>query len=201
MPPNSTVTEDNDKSICVSDSFHFSSFYWKESSASLAGMGMATGADGDDDSIAGAGIRSISETIDGEIPTADQAVMKVCPLLYDVALLIVLYIMRAFLHHLHRSRLTELHSHLEQPFTVANPDRVKLKFYSNVLGDNSSFIHYGKWDGLDLEQPGAYGRASEAMTDYMYRLSLGLLPHRAEANDFCYVDLGSGTGGKYIIWL
>ena len=139
MPPNSTVT-DNDKSICVSDSFHFSSFYWKESSASLAGMGMATGADGDDDSIAGAGIRSISETIDGEIPTADQAVMKVCPLLYDVALLIVLYIMRAFLHHHASFTLTELHSHLEQPFTVANPDRVKLKFYSNVLGDNSSFI-------------------------------------------------------------
>lgn len=74
---------------------------------------------------------------------------------------------------------------------------MKLKFYSNVLGDNSTFIHYGKWDGLDTDQPGAYGRASEAMTDYMYKLSMGLLPHRAECNDFRYVDLGSGTGGTY----
>ena len=87
-----------------------------------------------------------------------------------------------------------------QPLTVANrPDRVKLKFYSNVLGDNSTFIHFGKWDGLDTDQPGAYGRASEAMTDYMFKISLGLLPHRAEANDFRYVDLGSGTGGEYIL--
>ena len=44
--------------------------------------------------------------------------------------------------------------------------------------------------------PGAYGRASEAMTDYMYKLSISLLPHRAESNNFRYVDLGSGTGGK-----
>ena len=29
-----------------------------------------------------------------------------------------------------------------KPHTIANPDRVKLKFYSNVLGDNSTFIHY-----------------------------------------------------------
>ena len=82
-----------------------------------------------------------------------------------------------------------------QPLTVANPDRVKLKFYSKVLGDNSTFIHYGKWDGLDTEQPGAYGRASEAMTDYMFKISMGLLPHRAESSDLSYVDLGSGTGG------
>lgn len=69
---------------------------------------------------------------------------------------------------------------------------------SNVLGDNSTFIHYGKWDGIDLDQPGAYGMASEAMTDYMYRLSLGLLTHRAESRDFAYVDLGSGTGASAI---
>jgi hypothetical protein len=29
-----------------------------------------------------------------------------------------------------------------KPHLIANPDRVKLKFYSNVLGDNSTFIHY-----------------------------------------------------------
>ena len=93
------------------------------------------------------------------------------------------------------SSLFPLQSTMIQPFTVANPDRVKLKFYCNVLGDNSSFIHYGKWDGLDTDHPGAYGRASEAMTDYMFKISSGLLPHRAEANDLSYVDLGSGTGG------
>ena len=37
------------------------------------------------------------------------------------------------------------------------------------------------------------------MTDYMYKLSMGLLPHRAECNDFRYVDLGSGTGGTYLL--
>ena len=73
-----------------------------------------------------------------------------------------------------------------------------LQTCSNVLGDNSTFIHYGKWDGIDLDQPGAYGMASEAMTDYMYRLSLGLLTHRAEKSDFTYVDLGSGTGASAI---
>lgn len=175
MPPNSTVS---DKPICVSDSFHFSSFYWTESSVSLAGM--AGGRDGDeDDSVAGADVvnngtspnglnnvderRSRSGTIDSETDAmgpGEQPLMK--------------------------------------PLTVANPDRVKLKFYSNVLGDNSTFIHYGKWDGIDSEKPGAYGQASMAMTDYMYRLSMGLLPHRAEANDFRYVDLGSGTGASAI---
>lgn len=100
-------------------------------------------------------------------------------------------------HVLHTNILISC-SRSTQPLTVANPDRVKLKFYSNVLGDNSTFIHYGKWDGLDTEKPGAYGRASEAMTDYMFKISMGLLPHRSEANDFSYVDLGSGTGGKFL---
>lgn len=86
---------------------------------------------------------------------------------------------------------------ISQPLTIANPDRVKLKFYSSVLGDNSTFIHYGKWDGLDTDQPGAYGRASEAMTDYMYKIAVGLLPHRAESDDVRYVDMGSGTGGEW----
>ena len=124
-----------------------------------------------------------------------------------------------------------------KPYTIANPDRVKLKFYSNVLGDNSTFIHYvsfcavihclfcsiivinvkcllnagssssyhhhhhskqGKWDGLDQDAPGAYGRASEAMTDYMYNLSMSLLPHRTDSNDVQYIDLGSGTGASAI---
>ena len=56
----------------------------------------------------------------------------------------------------------------------------------------------GKWDGLDQDQPGAYGRASEAMTDYMYNLSMSLLPHRTDSNDVQYIDLGSGTGASAI---
>lgn len=174
MPPNNNPT-DTEKPICVSDSFHFSSFYWKESNASLAGLAQqaqqnesspsnARGAD--EDSVAGAGLNgrrsrstSYGSDMDSMAPS-EQPVLK--------------------------------------PFTVANPDRVKLKFYAQVMGDNSTFIHYGKWDGLDTDQPGAYGRASEAMTDYMYKLSLGLLPHRAESNDFRYVDLGSGTGATAI---
>ena len=56
MPPNSTLSDD--KPICVSDSFHFSSFYWKESSASLANLDNSTTTspptiDEEDDSIAG----------------------------------------------------------------------------------------------------------------------------------------------------
>ncbi|KAL3936084.1 MAG: hypothetical protein SGBAC_008526 [Bacillariaceae sp.] len=75
-----------------------------------------------------------------------------------------------------------------------NNDRIKLKFYAHVLGDGSENIHFGKWDGIDLDQPGAYGRAANAMTNYMFQLSLNLLPHRAEADDFRYIDLGSGSG-------
>lgn len=56
MPPNSSLSDD--KPICVSDSFHFSSFYWKESSASLANLDNSTTTspptiDEEDDSIAG----------------------------------------------------------------------------------------------------------------------------------------------------
>jgi len=177
MPPNSNLS---DKPVCFSDSFHFSSFYARESSASLAGMGRGAESGaylvaGDDDSIAGAGVVasnanngrvSRSSSIGSDVDSFADGAPTQQP---------------AF-----------------KPLTVANPDRVKLKFYSNVLGDNSTFIHYGKWDGLDTDQPGAYGRASEAMTDYMYKLSMGLLPHRAECSDFRYVDLGSGTGASAI---
>ena len=57
------------------------------------------------------------------------------------------------------------------------------------------FVLSGKWDNIDLDQDGAYGKASEQMTDYMFELALSLVPeHRRSANDFSYVDLGSGTG-------
>mmetsp|Transcript_15308 Transcript_15308/g.32913 ORF Transcript_15308/g.32913 Transcript_15308/m.32913 type:complete len:909 (-) Transcript_15308:88-2814(-) len=170
MAPNSTLTDD--KPICVSDSFHFASF-WTDSSANLAGMDRGLPL-GDNDSISGDGVAINSRNGAGRLsrnPSLGSDADSLAPMNEQPVL---------------------------KPFTVANPDRVKLKFYSNVLGDNSTFIHYGKWDGLDTDQPGAYGRASEAMTDYMYKLSMGLLPHRAESNDFNYVDLGSGTGASAI---
>lgn len=77
----------------------------------------------------------------------------------------------------------------------------KLEFYAQVMGDGTDNIHFGKWDGVDLDQPGAYGKASEQMTDYMFDLVTGLVSDAAKSsgdNDdkssFQYVDLGSGTG-------
>jgi len=71
----------------------------------------------------------------------------------------------------------------------------KLEFYAQVMGDGTANIHFGKWDNVDLEQDGAYGKASEQMTDYMFDLAVGLLSkERQGASDLTYVDLGSGTG-------
>ena len=208
MPPNSSLS---DKPICVSDSFHFSSFYWKESSASLANLGGGeddsqppTNRNDEDDSIAGLntpGRRSRGVSMGSDMDDASEAPMKVCCKTFAIVTDMMWAVHHIFIYILY-SPFSFHYMYIiynTQPFTVANPHRVKLKFYSNVLGDNSTFIHYGKWDGLDTDQPGAYGRASEAMTDYMYKLSMGLLPHRAESNDFRYVDLGSGTGGEYVL--
>ena len=80
----------------------------------------------------------------------------------------------------------------------------KIEFYAQVMGDGTDNIHFGKWDGIDLDQPGAYGKASEQMTDYMFNLVTGLVldASKKSKNDdassssssFQYVDLGSGTG-------
>ncbi|CAB9503867.1 Mycolic acid cyclopropane synthetase [Seminavis robusta] len=75
----------------------------------------------------------------------------------------------------------------------------KLEFYAEVMGDGTANIHFGKWDGIDLEEEGAYGKASEKMTDYMFDLAHSLTPEaRQSAKDFKYVDLGSGTGAAAI---
>jgi len=56
-------------------------------------------------------------------------------------------------------------------------------------------LEQGKWNDIDLEQEGAYGKASEQMTDYMFDVALTLIPEeRKTASDLSYVDLGSGTG-------
>eukprot|EP00980_Cylindrotheca_fusiformis_P018959 scaffold6350_cov117-Cylindrotheca_fusiformis.AAC.4 len=70
----------------------------------------------------------------------------------------------------------------------------KLEFYSQVMGDGTDNIHFGKWDNIDIDEPGAYGKASEQMSDWMFNLACELVPDRKETKDFSYVDLGSGTG-------
>lgn len=67
----------------------------------------------------------------------------------------------------------------------------KLEFYAQVMGDGTANIHFGKWDGVDLNEEGAYGKASEQMTDYMFDLAVKLM---GTSDKLSYVDLGSGTG-------
>lgn len=175
--PSTTLEEDTvadlagrDSPIAVSDSFHYSTFCWRSTGdlASLPTAGSPSGlpaAPGSPN-----GVNDDDETInDPGVSGYRSRANSTCG-----------------------SEFSENEVLKPQPVRL-HGDRVKLKFYSNVLGDDSENIHYGKWDGIDAEKPGAYGRASEAMTDYMFRLSMGLLPHRAEASDFEYVDLGSGT--------
>jgi len=56
-------------------------------------------------------------------------------------------------------------------------------------------IHFGKWDGIDLDAEGAYGKASDAMTDFMLKHALELLGNPEKVT---YVDLGSGSGGAAV---
>ena len=67
----------------------------------------------------------------------------------------------------------------------------KLAFYAQVMGDGTANIHFGKWDGVNLDEDGAYGKASEQMTDYMFDLAMKL---KSSEGKLSYVDLGSGTG-------
>ena len=50
----------------------------------------------------------------------------------------------------------------------------KLEFYAQVMGDGTANIHFGKWDNIDLDEEGAYGKASEQITDYMFELAAKL---------------------------
>ncbi|KAL7555948.1 hypothetical protein ACA910_015247 [Epithemia clementina (nom. ined.)] len=80
----------------------------------------------------------------------------------------------------------------------------KLAFYNEVMGDGTGNIHFGKWDGVDMDEPGAYGKASELMTDHMFEVAMGLLKRPASATSrsptaspktISLIDLGAGTGG------
>ena len=76
----------------------------------------------------------------------------------------------------------------------------KLAFYNEVMGDGTGNIHFGKWEGLDMDEPGSYGKASELMTDHMFDLALELRTnHKVSGLDtsekgLSLVDLGAGTG-------
>ena len=70
----------------------------------------------------------------------------------------------------------------------------KLEFYAQVMGDGTANIHFGKWDGVNLDEEGAYGKASEQMTDYMFDLAMKLKGSTTADEKVSYVDLGSGTG-------
>ena len=37
----------------------------------------------------------------------------------------------------------------------------KLAFYAQVMGDGTANIHFEKWDGVSLDEDGAYGKASD----------------------------------------
>ena len=87
--------------------------------------------------------------------------------------------------------------HILKPKQMKNED-IKLKVYNQVMGNKNNNIHFGKWDGIPIEEKDAYGRASEAMTDYMIGLALDMQPHRRKANDLKFVDLGSGTGAAVV---
>mmetsp|Transcript_29224 Transcript_29224/g.47974 ORF Transcript_29224/g.47974 Transcript_29224/m.47974 type:complete len:342 (-) Transcript_29224:1382-2407(-) len=67
----------------------------------------------------------------------------------------------------------------------------KLEFYAQVMGDGTANIHFGKWDNIDLDEEGAYGKASEQITDYMFELAAKL---KGGEGKISYVDLGSGAG-------
>ena len=76
----------------------------------------------------------------------------------------------------------------------------KLAFYNEVMGDGTGNIHFGKWDGVDMDEPGAYGKASELMTDHMFELATSLLKNPTDSSaagspkKLRLVDLGAGTG-------
>lgn len=59
-----------------------------------------------------------------------------------------------------------------------------------VMGDGTDNIHFGKWDGIDLEEMGACGKASEQMSDWMLKLALELAPTLKEKAVFSFVCIG-----------
>jgi hypothetical protein len=69
----------------------------------------------------------------------------------------------------------------------------KRAFYAEVMGDGTDNIHFGKWDGVDTEQPGAYGKAATGMTNWMWQKAMDIVD-KPGTKGIKYIDLGSGTG-------
>jgi len=61
------------------------------------------------------------------------------------------------------------------------------------MGDGTNNIHFGKWDGVDALAPGAYGKASVQMTDWMWKKAIEKIDG-PDVKSINYVDLGAGNG-------
>ena len=106
----------NQSPTLVSDAFHYSSFYWRESSSNLAGLGGAGSETDDENSNAGGDNPASSGDDDtGRFRMRSDTV----------------------------GSEEDPSSEVLKPHPIANHDRVKLKFYSHVLGDGTENIHYG----------------------------------------------------------
>ena len=70
----------------------------------------------------------------------------------------------------------------------------KRAFYAEVMGDGTDNIHFGKWDGVDTEAPGAYGKAATGMTNWMWKQAMEIVDQDGSAKQIKYIDLGSGSG-------
>ena len=69
----------------------------------------------------------------------------------------------------------------------------KRAFYAEVMGDGTDNIHFGKWDGVDTEAPGAYGKAATGMTNWMWKQAMDIID-KPGTKSIKYIDLGSGSG-------
>ena len=69
----------------------------------------------------------------------------------------------------------------------------KRAFYAEVMGDGTDNIHFGKWDGVDTEAPGAYGKAATGMTNWMWKKAMDIIDSPG-TKSIKYIDLGSGSG-------
>lgn len=70
----------------------------------------------------------------------------------------------------------------------------KRAFYAEVMGDGTDNIHFGKWDGVDTDAPGAYGKAATGMTNWMWKKAMDIVDKDGSAKKINYIDLGSGSG-------
>mmetsp|Transcript_12624 Transcript_12624/g.30988 ORF Transcript_12624/g.30988 Transcript_12624/m.30988 type:complete len:1158 (+) Transcript_12624:43-3516(+) len=66
------------------------------------------------------------------------------------------------------------------------------QFYADVMGSTDN-IHFGLWDGVDLDEDGAYEKATENLSEWMWAQAMQLCTV-PDDKPLKYVDLGAGTG-------